>query len=236
MHCAIWGKLFLNLVVNFNICVPSLILLCLNSFANLSSSSRSIFSSAGRSSLPFSCWWWWSIKFGEIEDLWFVVGENAENGGGDTDVKSGGEFEQTEVAVVDFDNGVTGIRLGAVKQRLAVVGFLSEISSFTVNSCCIALCWCVLWCRGLWSGFWLAMGCNIRKDWSCWCRVCCCCCRAAWRVCRSEVEIVFGPKVWEGFWWKGWWLETAAASAAATAIWLCQRTFWALKADNWNFD
>ena len=55
-----------------------------------------------------------------------MVGEKGENGGGDTDVIGGGEFEHCEVAVVVFDNDVMGVRLDRAND-----GFLAEISSFT---------------------------------------------------------------------------------------------------------
>ena len=79
---------------------PSLIRLCLNSLANLSSSSRSIFSSAGRSSLPTrDCCCCCCISRGDI-DLGFPSGENGENGDGESEVRGGGDDDECDDVVV----------------------------------------------------------------------------------------------------------------------------------------
>ena len=71
----------------------------MNSLANLSSSSRSIFSSAGRSSLPTRDCCCCCISRGDIE-RGFPSGENGENRDGESEVRGGGDDDECDDVVV----------------------------------------------------------------------------------------------------------------------------------------
>ena len=236
------------LILKSNRNVPNFILLCLNSLANLSSSSRSTFSSAGRSSLPIIVWWL-GMSRGDIGRR----EENEENGDGESDVRGGGEEELWEVvvAVVASDDSEW------VKAGINCLTKWLEFSASSDKSCVIDLWSWLIWLLACWPfecDNSLGIVWEMRKFFSCCCKFCCCCWSANWMVWTSNGPRTFGSTWWcfmiGSTWWcfmigSTWWCFTIgstwrspvwfeAASTAATAIWLCQRAFWALSVESWN--
>ena len=182
---------------------PCLILRCLNSLANCSNSSRSTFSSAGRSSLGTTVW------MGEL--IWGANLGNCISGDVDIDKgleHSGGEREDRG-AGGDGGMGVSadrarGTRLLAwcccfcfccLRRSLALGG-----SGCPQTWLFVACCWassCCLWSRFIWDVAWATAfwTCDWRKAavLACvttgWARRCCCCCSnkndwsCCWRFC-----------------------------------------------------
>ncbi len=210
--------------------VPNLILRCLNSFANRSSSSRSTFSSAGKSSLP-TIVWWLGMSRGDI-------GRWEENGEGEREVRGGGDEEHWD-DVFACDGVKAGVSCSA--------GWL-EVSKRSFESCLWrcrmwtsdgkAVCWPFDCDKTLADEVW-----ENKKCFSCCCKFCCCCWSANWMVWTSNCPMLLWGRskglmvLWRRS--KGprligrspFWVE-AAASTAATAIWLCQRAFCALKVES----